>query len=133
VVTGTVLDEAPNDMRSIAQEFYRLAYLERKPEAAARLLDRSLRQHDPRIADGRDAYVGALTELLGTYPFLECSIKRTVADADLVVVHGRLVPEPGDKGRAFVDILRIEGDKIVERWSVEQDVPATSANRNGLF
>ncbi len=35
--------------------------------------------------------------------------------------------------RALADFFRLEDGKVVEHWDVIQDVPATSANDNGMF
>jgi len=40
---------------------------------------------------------------------------------------------PGERGLAIVDILRVEGCKIAEHWDVAQAVPEKSANTNGMF
>lgn len=42
--------------------------------------------------------------------------------------------EWGGKARAFYDLFRIEGGKMVEHWDVIQAVPTENlANGNGMF
>jgi len=38
-----------------------------------------------------------------------------------------------DRGRAIVDIFRVENGKIVEHWGVTQDVPEETASGNTMF
>jgi predicted SnoaL-like aldol condensation-catalyzing enzyme len=38
-----------------------------------------------------------------------------------------------DRGRAIVDIFRVENGKIVEHWDVAQNVPEKTASGNTMF
>ena len=67
------------------------------------------------------------------FPSSRSEIKRVVAEGDLVMLHVHSVREPGQRGRAIVDIFRVENGKIVEHWDVIQDVPDKSANTNTMF
>jgi predicted SnoaL-like aldol condensation-catalyzing enzyme len=70
------------------------------------------------------------------YPDLKLAIKRVIAEGDTVVTHSHLDLEPGkpdNPGRALADFFRLEDGKVVEHWDVIQDVPAESANDNGMF
>jgi predicted SnoaL-like aldol condensation-catalyzing enzyme len=60
-------------------------------------------------------------------------LKRVIAEDDLVVLHYHLRMTPDDLGQAVVDIFRVEDDRIVEHWDVLQQVPAESANTNGMI
>ena len=63
----------------------------------------------------------------------QCSIKRVMADGDLVAVHSHCRDTPRARGSAVVDIFRVDGGSIVEHWDVEQGVPARARNRNTMF
>jgi len=56
-----------------------------------------------------------------------------VAEADLVVLHLNSKVDEKDRGRAIVDIFRVENGKIVEHWDVTQDVPEKTASGNTMF
>jgi predicted SnoaL-like aldol condensation-catalyzing enzyme len=61
------------------------------------------------------------------------SIKRIIADGNLVVVHSHGQFAAGDRGIAVVDILRVQGCRIMEHWDVVQPVPEQPVNSNGMF
>jgi predicted SnoaL-like aldol condensation-catalyzing enzyme len=90
-------------------------------------------QHNPLAQSGRDAAIGFLEPFFAQHPDINYSIKRIIADGNLVAVHshGRFATD--DRGIAVVDILRVEACKVVEHWDVVQPVPDKSANPNGMF
>ena len=90
-------------------------------------------QHNPMAATGRDAAIAFLEPFFQSHPDIHYSIKRVVAEGNLVVVHSHAVFTPGDRGLAIVDILRVDHCKIAEHWDVAQPVPEKSANTNGMF
>jgi predicted SnoaL-like aldol condensation-catalyzing enzyme len=90
-------------------------------------------QHNPMAATGRAAAIAFLEPYFANNPGMTYSIKRIIADGNLVAVHTRGQFSKEDRGRAIVDILRVEGCKVVEHWDVEQEVPEKTANPNGMF
>ena len=90
-------------------------------------------QHNPMAQTGRDAAIAFLEPFFKSHPDISYSIKRIIADGNLVAVHSHGVFTPGERGLAIVDILRVDGCKIVEHWDVVQPVPEKSANANGMF
>ncbi|MGP4005300.1 nuclear transport factor 2 family protein [Streptomyces sp. 4N124] len=90
-------------------------------------------QHNPNIADGVEGAKAGLGGFFQAFPQLKVTPKRVVADGDLVAVHSHYVNAPGERGQAIVDLFRVRNGKIVEHWDVIQDVPASSANGNGMF
>jgi predicted SnoaL-like aldol condensation-catalyzing enzyme len=90
-------------------------------------------QHNPMAATGRAAAIAFLEPFFANNPAMTYSIKRIIADGNLVAVHTSGQFSKEDRGRAIVDILRVKGCKVVEHWDVEQEVPEKAANPNGMF
>ena len=61
-------------------------------------------------------------------PTSSVEIKRVLADGDFGILHVHLRLHPDDRGRAAVEIFRLEGGKIAEHWDVIQSIPETAAN-----
>ncbi len=114
-------------------EFYEAGLNKKDFEAASKFFGPRYVQHNPTAPDGVEgfkAFVGFLRE---KFPDSHSEIKRSFADGDYVILHVHSVREKGSRGRAIVDIFKLEGGKIVEHWDVVQDVPEKAANSNGMF
>jgi len=114
-------------------EFYNQALNEKNFEAASKYLGARYIQHNPAAADGAEGLKGFIGFLRDKFPNSRSEIKRVFAEGDHVIVHVHAVREPGTRGRAIIDIFRLENGKIVEHWDVAQDVPEKAANSNGMF
>jgi predicted SnoaL-like aldol condensation-catalyzing enzyme len=91
-------------------------------------------QHNPMAQTGRDAAIAFLEPFFKSHPDAHYEIKRVIGgDGDLVAVHSHAIFNPGERGLAIVDILRVKDCKVVEHWDVAQPVPEKSANTNGMF
>jgi predicted SnoaL-like aldol condensation-catalyzing enzyme len=84
-------------------------------------------------ASGRAAAINFLEPFFAQHPDIQYSIARIIADGNLVAVHSHGKFSADDRGIAVVDILRVEGCKVMEHWDVVQAVPEKSANSNGMF
>lgn len=114
--------------------FYELVFQDHKPaEAAERYIGDRYIQHNPHLPDGAEPFVEFFQGFFEKNPDAHNEIKRVIAEDDLVVLHVHSKVNPGDRGRAVVDIFRLEDGKIVEHWDVAQPVPESSANDNTLF
>jgi predicted SnoaL-like aldol condensation-catalyzing enzyme len=89
-------------------------------------------QHNPGVADGRDAAIAALAPMFAT-PGATFAIKRIVVDGNLAVIHLMGRTDPSTAGAAVVDIYRLDGGKIVEHWDVLQPMPASARNPHPMF
>jgi predicted SnoaL-like aldol condensation-catalyzing enzyme len=90
-------------------------------------------QHDPNLATGRTAFVTYFQSVFSQYPQFRSEIVRIAAEGDLVFVHGHQTTSSSDLGVDAVDIYRIQDGQIAEHWDATENVPATSANNNGIF
>ena len=92
-------------------------------------------KHNPRIADGKAAFIGYFEGMARDYPGKSVSVKRAVAEGDLVVLHCHQV-WPGEvlQHWAGIDILRFDGyGKFVEHWDVLQIIPQGGLRSNTMF
>lgn len=90
-------------------------------------------QHNPMAPDGTDALKGFFQGFWKNFPNPVYSLKRVIAEVDLVAIHYHFKMNEDDRGFAVVDIFRLENGKIVEHWDVVQKVPEKSANQNTMF
>ena len=114
-------------------DFYDKAINKKDFEAARAHFGPRYIQHNPRAADGADGLKGFIDFLKAKFPQYRSEFKRVLADGDYVILHVHNVPEPGHRGRAIMDIFRLENGKIVEHWDVAQDIPEKAANSNTMF
>ncbi|MFD4676093.1 nuclear transport factor 2 family protein [Lentzea sp. NPDC058450] len=90
-------------------------------------------EHDPARATGRAALRTWVAGLKAAHPRSRTTIKRLIAEKDLVAVHSHLVLTPGTRGRAVFDVYRFDRGRIAEHWGVSQEVPENSVNGNDMF
>jgi len=113
-------------------EFYEAGLNKKDFEAASKYFGPKYIQHNPGAPDGIEGFKTFFNFLRDKFPNSHSEIKKVFADGDYVILHVHAVREPGTRGRAIVDIFRLEDGKIVEHWDVAQDIPEMPHN-NGMF
>jgi predicted SnoaL-like aldol condensation-catalyzing enzyme len=84
-------------------------------------------QHNPLGLNGSKSLTGLVDSLPAG---LKYEFGETVADGDLVMIHGRY-SGLGPKPLVAVDIFRLQDGKIVEHWDVMQEEVPASQTKSG--
>jgi predicted SnoaL-like aldol condensation-catalyzing enzyme len=113
-----------NAAEETALSFLDMAFNQRHfDEAFERYVGPYYRQHNPTVGDGKEAILNALRKWIPATPALHYAFKNVWSDGDRVIVHALMTTDPSDRGKAVIDIFRLEKRKIVEHWDEHKRSP----------
>lgn len=117
--------------KKTVSDFYQALFGDKDVSAIDKYIGDTYTQHNPAVADGKDALKAAVTQWFKGAPKEKINIQQLGADSDLVFIH--LKSMMGGKAASVIDIFKLKDGKIIEHWDVIQEVPAKSANPHPMF
>ena len=124
-------DLESNKQNAIA--FYQTAYLGNPFEAVEKYVGAEYIQHNPLVADGKQAFIDYFEEMAKSYPTKSIEFVRAIAEKDLVALHTHQT-WPENEQYVTMDFFRFDGNgKIVEHWDSIQEVPGDTKNGNPMY
>ncbi|MGR5558807.1 nuclear transport factor 2 family protein [Vibrio fortis] len=98
--------------------------------------DETYIQHNPKVPDGKEAFLGYLDNLNSNGTRLKTDIAKTIAMGDMVLVHSKQtnLAKKEDLGVGYIDIFRFNNEGIIaEHWDITEPQTGKSANNNDVF
>ena len=119
--------------KQMVAEFYDLIINKKDYESAKKYMGPRYKQHNPLVKDWPEGLREFIEFLKANAPEAHSEIIQSFAEGDYVILHVHSLRQPNTRGRAIIEIFRLENGLIDEHWDVIQEIPETSANLNGMF
>ena len=129
-VNPTIATEESN--KQLVLKFYQRLFGDKDVSAIDDYIVSDYIQHNPQVADGRDAIKAIATQWIAGTPKTTVDFRKAISEGDIVTLHVKS-PTPDGSYQAITEFFRVENNKIVEHWDVIQDAPTTSANPHPMF
>lgn len=127
------MDSQLERSKKFVAEFYDLIINQKDFERARHYMGPHYRQHNPLVKDGPEGLREFIEFLKTNAPLAHSEIRRSFAEGDYVILHVHSLRQPNTRGRAIIEIFRLENGLIDEHWDVIQEIPEDSENPNGMF
>ena len=118
--------------KEVVLNFYQQMFGDRDISAVDRYIDKNYIQHNPKVADGAEAFKAAAATWFQSAEKIKVDVQHIAAEGDLVFIHIKNRNKDGSL-KSTIDIFRLQGGKIVEHWDVHENVPEISANPHPMF
>lgn len=124
----------PEQNKKNAQNFYDLMFNQGQPrDAIERYAGAEYIQHNPEVADGKEAFIDYFDRMAAEYSGKRVHFKRIFTEGTHVIMHCHQ-KWPNNLDYAGIDIFRFDDSgKIIEHWDVLQVIPQSSRNNNTMF
>jgi len=119
--------------KKLVLEFHAVVLNGKNADAAPKYVAENYIQHNPRVPNGLAGLQGFVRELSRNSQDARVTIKRVIAEGDLVVLHSHMQRSSQERGSVLVDIFRVENGKLAEHWDVLQPIPESSVSGNGML
>ncbi|DAZ95842.1 TPA: hypothetical protein N0F65_009116 [Lagenidium giganteum] len=122
----TDLDKTEENKR-LVRDYLETGFIKKDKAVISKFIPANYTQHNPLIADGRDAILSAIDQ------FTPKKLRALYGSGNFVI--SLIENEMGGKEVASFDLYRVENGVIVEHWDTVAEIPAASEwkNKNGKF
>lgn len=106
--------------KAVIRSFYEEFFNGHIVESADKYVREDYIQHNPGVAQGREALKAAFAEKFKAHPEFRLNIQMLIAEQDMVAVYLKNVDPEGNTKCRVVDIYRLENGMLAEHWDVLQ-------------